>query len=770
MPSRLYMLRLSVAVHAVVAACSLAAPAAAAEARDAGTPQLAALDSSNPNFTEWTLINLTATDVASAKAGAGITVAVLDGPTDCRHADLAGRCSYTLLSGGTYKYYSNHGTHTAGIVAGAKYGIATSATIANYAVFDDKGFIATGQKLASVWKTAYSGGARIASMSFGCSRMALCFSSTEVSAMADAKQPILFVKAAGNDGATLLNESIAVSATTANAALNRTLLVGSVNVTGGISSFSNRPGEACLLASGNAACTEALKWKYHFIVAPGEAIYSTLPGFIYGSMSGTSMATPAVAGVAALLQQRWPTLKSSPETLAKILLATATDLGTPGVDPVYGYGLLNAGRAFQANGTVSLVSPTGTSLTLSGSTVTSTSTMSARLAAVLAQVTVYDAFGRDFTFAESGALQVTPAPRVARQLLGRRLLEDGMGQWADAFFSDEPRSRSFASLGPASDSASAALGYDRSMRMGVDVPFKGGLAQLRVTGAGDPRQDFSHDATMRPLAWFASSSQLQGATIGSVTMAMPGNARLVAYGIMTSGDLSLRYDSAVTQAARDNQNAYFGTSLERDSLRPSRTGIGAGYWKRPDGNTIVGFNASAVLQRRGYQSLTGDLPLLQRPSKVFNLGAAGIRKSGKWQISLSGELSHVRMSRGLDGLAITPATLASAELGLRRHRLVTGRGSGLTDSLALTLAVPPRAVSGSLRVDYMTPTADGLDRRPTSLVVPVSALGHEPARVEGAYRIGTPGQWALDLTGGVELERVAGLRGLEGMASFRAMF
>eukprot|EP01035_Chromulina_nebulosa_P057345 gene57346-biopygen41062 len=137
----------------------------------------------------------------------------------------------------------------------------------------------------------------------------------------------LFVKAAGNDGATLGNEAIPVAAATATTALARLLLVGSVNLTGTISTFSNRPGEGCLLASGATACSESMKWKYRFIVAPGEMIYATLPGNTYGYMSGTSMATPIVAGAAALLEGRWPTLKSKPASVADILLNSSTDLG-----------------------------------------------------------------------------------------------------------------------------------------------------------------------------------------------------------------------------------------------------------------------------------------------------------------------------------------------------------------------------------------------------------------------------------------------------------
>jgi subtilisin family serine protease len=60
----------------------------------------------------------------------------------------------------------------------------------------------------------------------------------------------------------------------------------------------------------------------------------------YDYFSGTSMATPHVAGVAALVWSRYP--KCSSETIRQALLATAQDLGVPGRDPDYGVGLVRA--------------------------------------------------------------------------------------------------------------------------------------------------------------------------------------------------------------------------------------------------------------------------------------------------------------------------------------------------------------------------------------------------------------------------------------------
>ena len=64
-------------------------------------------------------------------------------------------------------------------------------------------------------------------------------------------------------------------------------------------------------------------------------------------VGGNSFAAPAIAGAAALLKQYWPQLGG--KEISEILLTTATDLGEPGVDQIYGAGLLNIEAAFKAD-------------------------------------------------------------------------------------------------------------------------------------------------------------------------------------------------------------------------------------------------------------------------------------------------------------------------------------------------------------------------------------------------------------------------------------
>lgn len=86
--------------------------------------------------------------------------------------------------------------------------------------------------------------------------------------------------------------------------------------------------------------------------APGYAIYSTYNNMDnayrgYNYMSGTSMASPHVAGLAALLLSQNPQLKVA--ELRSLMRSTATDLGDPGRDDYFGYGRIDAFAALQAN-------------------------------------------------------------------------------------------------------------------------------------------------------------------------------------------------------------------------------------------------------------------------------------------------------------------------------------------------------------------------------------------------------------------------------------
>lgn len=109
------------------------------------------------------------------------------------------------------------------------------------------------------------------------------------------------------------------------------------------------------------------------LAAPGVSIYSTYLGGGYATMSGTSMACPHVAGVAALVWAGEPELTK--DQVRARLRTTADDLGDPGRDEWYGYGLLDADEAAPLTGPTDTTPPdisnvTATNVTSDSATIT----------------------------------------------------------------------------------------------------------------------------------------------------------------------------------------------------------------------------------------------------------------------------------------------------------------------------------------------------------------------------------------------------------------
>ena len=95
--------------------------------------------------------------------------------------------------------------------------------------------------------------------------------------------------------------------------------------------------------------------KSFCLAAPGQNINSTDgSGSTYVELPGTSMAAPHVTGAIAILADMYPNLLERPENISQILLETATDLGTAGVDDVYGHGLLNLQAATGPLGSIDI--------------------------------------------------------------------------------------------------------------------------------------------------------------------------------------------------------------------------------------------------------------------------------------------------------------------------------------------------------------------------------------------------------------------------------
>lgn len=235
--------------------------------------------------------------------GNDTVVAVIDTGIDYNHADLGGGfgASYRVIDGWDWVNNdadpmddSGHGTHCAGIIGanGTLTGMAPDCKFLAYKVLNSGGTGLLSNAVLAIERAMdpdedldTSDHADVISMSLG----ALGGTEDSASCLAvDAASAIgcIVVVAAGNDGPTFGTVSIPGKARTA-------ITVGSHGASGALSSFSSRGMSNSLLIKPE-------------LCAPGETIYST---YLYGSyvaMSGTSMATPHVAGAAALISQAKP--------------------------------------------------------------------------------------------------------------------------------------------------------------------------------------------------------------------------------------------------------------------------------------------------------------------------------------------------------------------------------------------------------------------------------------------------------------------------------
>ncbi|MBI5389525.1 S8 family serine peptidase [Candidatus Woesearchaeota archaeon] len=270
--------------------------------------------------------------------GSGMKIAILDTGIDASHAMFGGRVVQQEVFTGepSPQDVFGHGTHVAGIAAGNGLykGVAPGALLMNGKVLSDEGSGTDAGIIAGInWAVDPDGnpstddGADIISMSLGGNYRDL--NSPIVQAVEDAiLQGVVVVVASGNCGGVCPSSTcngyvgIATPGITPSA-----ITVGAVDDNDGWACFS----------SGEDIPGVGVKPD---VAAPGVSIMSSTPGGGYVDASGTSMATPHVAGAAALLLQSNPQL--TPEQVKFVMEQTAVPLGDPGKDVKFGSGRIDA--------------------------------------------------------------------------------------------------------------------------------------------------------------------------------------------------------------------------------------------------------------------------------------------------------------------------------------------------------------------------------------------------------------------------------------------
>ena len=249
----------------------------------------------------------------AAPNGAGRMICVIDSGVYVGHEDFAG----VNFAGGYPSDWNTdgcgHGTHVTGIIA-AMNNVAgvvgvSPGTVSLYIVkvFGSSCSWTYSSTLIDAANRCRDAGVNIISMSLEGS----VYSSTEDTAFRNLyNQGILLVAAAGNGGGTTYAYP---------ASYDSVISVASVD-------------------QNNAVASSSRKNDKVELAAPGVAVYSTLRSGGYGNMSGTSMAAPHVSAAAAVVWSSNPTKTNA--DIRSVLQGTALDLGTPGRDTSYGYGLV----------------------------------------------------------------------------------------------------------------------------------------------------------------------------------------------------------------------------------------------------------------------------------------------------------------------------------------------------------------------------------------------------------------------------------------------
>lgn len=660
-------------------------------------------------------------------SGAGVTIGFIDSGIDQSSAEFAGRISAAsrdvTSAGRGIQDVSGHGTAVAGVAAAARndsghMGVAWGATIAAFRA--DNGNCADGchfadSAIAAGLDAAVDAGAKVVNISLGGSSGNTMLRNAFARAAAAGT---VIVVSAGNDSLGEV-DPLPLAALAAGGA-SAVIVVGSANADGQLSSFSNRAGSSAS----------------NYLLALGEDVRSvdhTGAAFIYG---GTSFAAPSVSAAAALLAQAFPNLTAS--RIVQILLASADDVGTVGVDAVNGRGVLNIERAMQPIGQTALAGtaiavPVGANGSLGAAFGDGISTGSG-----LSDVAVTDGYDRLYRVQLGQTMRGAAVGRLAGRLQAAGLVSADTGASFGAFSAGlELRATPFRERAGQdgfrdSDVGVSHLGF---AQRGVDAhagsrnPLKetrfslrsGALGLTAATGRladeslpGAVAQGFVSDDGLAPeegtgtdgRQMLMADTRLETGA-GPLTLAMAASSRAVALPMTLGLSKSARQDR-LTLAA-NWESGPFGFTLHAADTQDDGALLGTRL--SPEfgllGGRTQSLGGAFSLGHGGYGfRLAGSQGWVSpRMADGGLLRADGVLETRSWSATATAPVSgglvslrlaqplavtrgQFRMANGAVAGAAVMAAETSAEIGFQRgplslaafHRADAGNIRGLTDS------------------------------------------------------------------------------------------
>jgi hypothetical protein len=373
--------------------------------------------------------------------GDGSVIAIIDTGIDTDSPEFAGRIhpdSQDVVANRGVDGEDDHGTNIALVAAGARddigaVGIAFDSQILALRT-DEVGSCSLGssgnsdndclfadRQIAKGIDLAVASGATVINISLGGGSA----NQSVLDAVARAANAgVVIVVSAGNDGDGS-NPDIAPDqpdpfASDIQAAGNgNVIIVGSIDETGTISDFSNRPGDfatAYLHARGEGICC---------VYDNGELQLETVNGSSFVTVfSGTSFAAPQVAGAVALLKQAFPNLTG--QEIVEILLDSALDAGDGGTDTIYGRGILDIAAAFAPAGNT-MIAGTSIRLTLGDDMAIGSAAMGDALSSARLTSIVTDQYDRAYTYDLTGKTRNSALTQRLRGAVQRNGISVGGG-------------------------------------------------------------------------------------------------------------------------------------------------------------------------------------------------------------------------------------------------------------------------------------------------------------------------------------------------------
>lgn len=635
--------------------------------------------------------------------GAGVVVGVVDSGVQIDHPELRGQivARYNAFNGGTdVTDQMGHGTHVSGIIAGS---------LANGSLLEG---VAPGAKIAMA-KVFTTGSASSVTIGKGIDWVAnvqkapiisLSLGSNAVSMQANIQNAVnkgaLITAALGNDGRN--SGSWPAKFARETWAKGQIIAVGALDVANKRASFSNF--DATLA-----------NWT---VFAPGVNVASSysVPGVknAYVYMSGTSMATPIVAGQAALIKSNWNFL-TAPD-MAKIIFQSATHLCSDNVsaavcktrttaDAMYGWGLVNIGASLQPIGPLNLTSKTGALINLAGA---SLATAKSGKAAGLPSLTTLgvDKFNRGFVVNIGTAVTSTGTTTAALPAVKATTTTVGAAKLSAEYAPVVSQQAAMGLTGPDEGLTLGQLSYSFANEQGNAWGFGTGGTSAAFFGL--------QSTGLAPLSLSGEASRFN-----APYFAMAEQAQHVGYAMaLQNGDV-IRL-GAVTQDA-STQTALLGTANAPVNMQLATVELQKKWGATTTVMTLGQMQeVDAVMGMHG----TGALAIGAQSSTTFVALAASKAIAPQTHLSAMVSVGSTagysnQIASLIDGASVSQT--AAWSVGLARNDVLR---SG--DKLGLTVSMPLRTMTGSMQVT----TANAQSQEDGSLSYSTQTLSLIPSGME----------------------------------------